>query len=229
VGKFDNLNDSQVPDLIRRIERLERAAPMNNAAVGRGGFEVYDGGMITISNGGLKVTGSIDVIGELIASGTLTFTGTLTQEGESTFTGPTHFEGNTDVTGDFDVDGPMTTTSTLDVEGVTNLKNDVNVTGGGKITAGNTKISPSASNGGVEFVSGGGVGGSGGVVAIKGSGNAGLITDTTASVFAGANSVDVSPSAVTINGPLKATGITSTGSAANMFYDTVTKQIYYKP
>ena len=50
MGKFDNLNDSQLPDILRRLDRLERASPVNNTAIGRGGIEVYDGGVINISN-----------------------------------------------------------------------------------------------------------------------------------------------------------------------------------
>lgn len=220
MGQINNLKNSQLPALQRAVRQAGTATPLNSAAIGREGLLVYGGGVITIENGGLKVTGSIDVIGELIASGILTFSGTLTQEGESTFTGPTHFDGATDVTGDFDVDGPMTTTGTLDVEGVTTLKADLNVTAGGEINAGNIKISPSASNGGVEFVSGGGVGGIGGNVVVRGSGNAGLITDTTAALFAGASQITVGDGSVKIDGLPTITGVT-----ANLYMDPSTKQV----
>lgn len=232
MGKFDNLNDSQLPELIRRVERLERASPMNNAAIGRGGIEVYDGGVIRITNGGLSVTGTATITGTLQADGTIAFTGTFTQSGPTTFTGdtklngPTHINGvtditgNTKVTGTFDVNGPMTTTGTLAVEGVTTLKNDLNVTTGGKITAGNTKITPSASNGGVEFVSGGGVGGNAGSVVVKGSGNAGLITGDVAAVFAGATQINVGDGSVSITGLPTVSGVTS-----NLYMDPSTKQI----
>lgn len=115
MGKFDNLNDSQIPNLIRRIERLERASPTNNAAIGRGGIEVYDGGVITISNGGLNVTGTASVLGTLIASGIINFTGTVT------------------------VSGPMS------VSGVMTVTNNIVVSTGGKITAGSIELKPDGS------------------------------------------------------------------------------------
>lgn len=266
MAGLDDLSRGELPDIFRRLRALETAAPLQNASIGAGGLRVYGGGVITIQDGGLSVTGTATIIGTLIASGVLTLTGTLTQSGPSTFTGdtslngpthingatditgaavvtgdmrvegPTHLNGitdiagNTTVTGDFTTNGPMKTTGTLSVEGITTLKNDLNVTTGGRVVAGNTTITPSASNGGIEFVSGGGVGGNGGSVVVKGTGNAGLISSpTTTSMFSGSSSVDVEASGTTVNGSLKVTGITSTASAANVYYDTVSKQLYYKP
>jgi len=201
MGLINNLTQP-MNDSPRRLRAVETGAPMNSGAVGSGGFEVYDGGVITISNGGLVVTGSAEIIGELIASGTISFTGTLTQSGESTFTGPTHIEGETDITGDTTVTG------------------DLSVAGSGKITAGNTVIDPSASNGGVTFASGGGVGGNGGAVAVRGSGNAGLLTDATAALFAGATQMTVGDGSVKIDGLPTISGVT-----ANLYMDPSTKQI----
>jgi cytoskeletal protein CcmA (bactofilin family) len=159
VGQIDNLNAGQIPNILARLAKLERGTPMNNAAIGRGGIEVYDGGVIRITNGGLSVTGKATIEGTLQADGTITFTGKFTQSGPTTFTGETtfdgltHLNGDTDVTGKLDVDGPMTTTGPLDVEGVTTLKNDLNVTTG-KIKAGNVTIDPAHLSGSVKFDNG---------------------------------------------------------------------------
>lgn len=185
MGLINNLTQPR-NDSPRRLRAVETGAPMNSGAVGSGGFEVYDGGVITISNGGLVVTGSAEIIGELIASGTISFTGTLTQSGESTFTGDTSFDGPTHINGETDITGNATVTG------------DLSVAGGGEITAGNTKISPSASNGGIEFVSGGGVGGNGGAVVVKATGDVGLLAGTMASLFAGATSLNVKTDGVYI-------------------------------
>jgi len=231
VGKFDNLNDSQVPDLIRRIERLERASPVNNTAIGRDGIEVYDGGVINISNGGLNVVGSGTFTGTLYANGTVAFTGTFTQSGPTTFTGdtsmngPTHINGNTDVTGDFKVTGPTHLQGATDikgalsVEGATTLKGDMTLTTG-KIKAGGMTIDPSVSGGSVVFSGGGGVQGVSGVTALKGAGNAGVIANNTAAVFAGASQVTVGDGYVTIDGLPTVTGVT-----ANLYMDPGTRQI----
>jgi hypothetical protein len=246
MGAVNNLNQGDVAEIWRAIRQLQVATPLNSASIGSGGMRVYDGGVITIENGGLSVTGSGTFVGTLNANGTITFTGTLTQSGPSTFTGdtklngPTHINGatditgNTTVTGDFKVTGPTHLEGATDikgalsVEGATTLKGDMTLTTG-KIKAGGMTIDPSVSGGSLVFSGGGGVQGGGGPTVMKGAGNAGFISDTTASVFAGANSVDVSPSAVTINGPLKAPGITSTSNAANVYFDPSTKQLYYKP
>lgn len=169
MGQIDNLAQGDLAEIRRDIRALQYATNQNNMAIGRDGLAVYDGGMITIENGGLRVTGSAEIIGSLIASGTITFTGTVSISGpltisgdtditgDVTVTGPTHLNGTTDiagnttVTGDLTVNGPMKTTGTLSVEGVTTLKNDLNVAAGGKIKAGDTEINP---DGTIEFGAG---------------------------------------------------------------------------
>jgi len=232
MGLIDNLSQSQIGEIFRRLRALENASPMNSGAVGEGGFEVYNGGVITISNGGLNVTGTATITGTLQANGTIAFTGTLTQSGPSTFTGttnlngPTNIAGDTTVTGDTKLNGPTHINGatdikgTLSVEGASTLKGNLAVTGSGKITAGNTVIDPSASNGGVTFASGGGVGGNGGAVAVRGSGNAGLLTDTTAALFAGASQITVADGSVKIDGLPTISSVTS-----NLYMDPTTKQI----
>jgi hypothetical protein len=115
VGKFDNLNDSQVADIWKAIRDLQTASPNNNSAIGRGGLLVYDGGVITIENGGLVVTGEASIIGRLVASGIIDFTGDVT------------------------ISGP------LDVEGLMTLVGDLVVASGGKITAGSIELNPDGS------------------------------------------------------------------------------------
>lgn len=243
---YDNISEGDFRRMERDIYMLKNRTTLNNSAIGRAGMEVYDGGVLNISNGGLNVVGSGTFTGMLYADGTVAFTGTFTQSGPTTFTGdttlngPTHINGATDIAGNVtatgtmtnngpvNVNGAMKTTGTLDVEGVTTLKNNLNVTTG-KIVAGGMTIDPAASGGSVVFAGGGGMQGTSGVTALKGAGNAGLISDTTASVFAAANSVDVSPSAVSITGPVKLQSLTSTASAANVYFDPISKQLYYKP
>ena len=213
MGKFDNLNDSQLPDILRRLERLERGTPMNNAAIGRGGIEVYDGGVITISNGGLSVTGTATITGTLQADGTITFTGTFNQSGPTTFTGDTKLNGPTHINGATDIKGAFS------VEGATTLKGDMTLTTG-KIKAGGMTIDPSASGGSVVFSGGGGVQGVSGVTALKGAGNAGVITNNTAAVFAGASTLTVGDGYVTVDGLPTISSVTP-----NLYMDPSTKQI----
>lgn len=219
MAKIDDVTRGEFDALLREVRQLRYATPLNGASIGSGGLRVYGGGVITIENGGLRVTGTAEIIGALVASGTITFTGPVNITGELIVTGPTHLNGemeiagDTSVVGDFDVSGPMTTTGTLSVEGVTTLQNDLNIVGGGKIKAGNVNITPSASNGGIEFVSGGGIGGNAGAVVVKGTSNAGLIADTQTSIFAGASSLDVKTDGVYVTLPL-------TSQPANLYADS---------
>jgi cytoskeletal protein CcmA (bactofilin family) len=193
----------------------------------------YDGSVLLIENGALQVTGTATVSGAMKVTGTMEVSGTMK------VTGPLTIAGNTDVTGDFNVTGPtklsgqvtvdghslfngdVRTTGRLTVQGPTRLEGiatltaDLNVTGGGKITAGNVRMSPSASNGGLEFISGGGIGGNDGGVLMRGSSNAGILTDTLVSLFAGAHNLDVRSDGIYAPTLPKAPA----GSTANLYAD----------
>ena len=214
MAGLDDLSRGELADILRRLRQLETASPLQNASIGANSLRVYDGGVITIENGGLRVTGTATITGTLQADGTITFTGTFNQSGPTTFTGDTKLNGPTHINGATDIKG------SLSVEGASTLKGNLSVTGSGKITAGNTVIDPSASNGGVTFASGGGVGGNGGNVVVKGTGNAGLITDTTAAVFAGASQLTVGDGYVKIDGLETVSGVT-----ANLYMDPSTKRV----
>lgn len=254
MGRIDNLNQGNLADLERRIRALETATPMNNAAIGRSGFEVYDGGTINVSNGNLVVSGTATISGVLNADGTVTLSGVigisgpLTVTGTTALNGPTTIGGNTTVTGTLTTNGPLdvngattldgnttvtgtlTTNGPVNITGETTLTGDLNVVGAGNIQVGdNMLLLPGVAGGSIQFSAGGGVENTGGVTAIKGAGNAGLIMNTTSSLFAASNQLDVSPSAVSITGPVKLNSLTSTASDANVYFDPISKQLYYKP
>ena len=253
MGKFDNLNDSQLPELIRRIEKLERGTPMNNSAIGRGGVTVYDGGVINIENGGLIVNGTATIHGTLNADGTITFSGTvdisgpLTVSGDTDITGALTIAGTTDITGDttvagdLDVNGPMKTTGTLSVEGVSTLKNDLNVTSGGKIVAGAVTVDPSYLSGSVKFSNGTYVAATpnGAQMAVTGIAAVGLGVSTT-QAFMNADGGYVTTTAsgvnlaayggasmtVTTAGVTMAGLPTKSGVTANLYIDPANNKVY---
>ena len=115
MGAVNNLNAGDVAEIWRAIRALQVATPLNSASIGAGGLRVYDGGVITIENGGLRVTGTAEIIGNLIASGVIDFTGDVT------------------------ISGPM------DVTGLMTLAGDLVVASGGKITAGTIELNPDGS------------------------------------------------------------------------------------
>lgn len=213
MTKIDNLNSGQLGPLIRRIENLERSLNLASSSVERGRMRFYEGSELLIQDSNLNVVGTATIRGTLKADGTIAFTGTLTQSGPSTFTGPTNVSGDFTVTGptklngQTDIGGNTSVDGTLDIKGRSTLQNDLEVTGGGKIKAGGMTLDPAASGGSVVFAGGGGVQGTAGVVALRGSGNAGFLTSEQASIFAGSTQIDVANGAVTITGlPTTSTG-----------------------
>lgn len=177
MAYLDDPFKGQLAQLRRDVEKLKRRTTLNSAAIGRSGMEVYDQGVLNISNGTLIVNGYAQISGSLTVSGTSSFSGALTiagptgitgaltiqgltdVTGELNVTGPTKLNGklgiggDTSVTGKLDVTGPMATKGTLSVEGVTTLKKDLNITTGGKIKAGNLEIEP-AGGGQINFLNG---------------------------------------------------------------------------
>lgn len=121
MGGINNLEGDSIPALIRRIERLENKISLSNSSIGRGGMRVYDGGVITIENGGLRVTGTAEIIGRLIASGLVTFIG------------------------DVVISGPLDVSGTVDVSGVMTVLNDLEIASGGLFKAGNIELRPDGS------------------------------------------------------------------------------------
>ena len=116
MARTDNLDRDPMRDLLRRVRALEKATPLNNASIGRNGLRVHDGGVITIENGGLKITGTAEVIGELIGSGVLTWTGETSLE------------------------GPTTVTGALGINGPTTLEGNLSLAGGGQINIGSAVV-----------------------------------------------------------------------------------------
>jgi hypothetical protein len=130
MGQIDNLNQGQLPDILRRLRTLETASPLNNAAIGRGGLLVYGGGGITIENeGGLKVTGTAEIIGKLIATGIIDF------RGEVNISGPLVVE-----------DGGSVTIGSIEFQPDGSAKfGTLTIDPTGKITTGSAEIKPDGS------------------------------------------------------------------------------------
>lgn len=178
MSVINNLNDGDIKDILRRIRTLENRTTLNNSAIGRAGMEVYDGGVLNVSNGTLLVNGLASITGTFRVSGGSTFTGTVGISGPLTVTGPTKLNGQTDiggntsvtgdltvtgptklngqtdiggdttVTGDLDVKGPLDVSGTLDIKGKSTLQNDLAVQGGGQIKVGSNMTLNPAKNGG---------------------------------------------------------------------------------
>lgn len=227
MGKFDNLNDSQLPDILRRIRNLETASPMNNAAIGRGGVTVYDGGVIDIENGGLIVNGTATIHGVLNADGTISFTGPVTISGAMTITGNVTSSGTFTNNGPTNLNGATKTTGTLEVDGVATLKNDLNVTTGGKVKVGSAMtLDPSVSSGALVFSNGAQVFTDATTVQMFKGGSVVQIDSSSAKLQATGGLVNVDSAGVRVDGPLRNTSAsTITGVSSNVYMDPSTGAI----
>ena len=253
MAQIDNLAQGDLADIFRRLRALESSSNMNNAAIGRGGIRVHGGGVITIENGGLVVTGTAEIVGELLASGVITLSGEVTVSGPLTVVDggkitAGSIELNPDGSAKFgtltiDPDGKITTgAAVINPDGSAEF-GDMTISATGKITSGTAEINPDGSakfgdttisfagviesgnvvidpddaQGGFTFNTGGGVGGNGGAVLVRGSGDAGLLTDDTAAIFAGSTQMTVA------NGSVKFVGLpTVTGVTSNVYLDPAT-------
>jgi hypothetical protein len=113
---LDNLNSNELAKLVRRIEKLEAAAPVGFTAVSRGALRI-------VSEEGLIVEGSARISGVMTGDGTLLWTGPIT------FTGPFTINGATTQNGEYTVDGDTTVNGDFDVVGTWDLQGNGKITG----------------------------------------------------------------------------------------------------
>lgn len=130
-----------LPQLVRMIREIATQT-IQNAAIGRAGIRVYDGGWIRIEGGGLHVTGAADVSG--ILNGT----------GDLIWSGPWHMIGDGIVDGTFTqngmwgLNGTGTINGNYEQNGDATVKGDINVESGGRIVVGPIVIDRNGAYGG---------------------------------------------------------------------------------
>jgi hypothetical protein len=160
MGRINNLDEDPMVEVMRRLKALERAAPVGFTEISRGALIVSSiAGLIV--RGSASVTGFLTGIGQLLWSGIVSLTGTvnisgpLGVTGTATIAGPTVVNGtmnitgpDTRVTGPFHVSGDQDNTGKLTVQGATRLEavvtllNNLIISSGGKVTAGDLTITP---------------------------------------------------------------------------------------
>lgn len=170
-----------IPKLVRRIERLESGALLENSSI-TGGRMRFIGGLLRVDSGG-----RVEIVGTLQIDGTTTVTGTFTVTGNFKVTGPWRLEGPGDITGNVDVTGT------------------IRVLAGGKIQVGNIIIDPTISGGAITFANGAQVFTDGSTIQVyKGNGVV-QISDTEAKMQVGGTAIIARSGAVQMLGvPTKA-------------------------
>lgn len=128
-------------DDLKRVQRNQGVATMQNTSISRANFTVRDGGHIIIENGGLDVTGSANITGTAVVNGLLTGAGTID------WSGPSIFRGTLNVTGNMATGGTLTVLGTTSLDGAVTMNNDLTM-GTGRIVAGPVRIDKAGSYGG---------------------------------------------------------------------------------
>lgn len=126
---------------VKRVQRNQGVATMQNTSISRANFTVRGGGHIIIENGGLDVTGSANI------SGTATINGLLTGSGTIDWYGPSIFRGTLNVTGNMATSGTLTVVGGTTLNGAVTMNNDLTM-GTGRIVAGPIRIDKAGSYGG---------------------------------------------------------------------------------
>lgn len=136
-----DLNDAWgwVQKIIRRIERLESGAMLENSSITDGRMR-FIGGLLRVDSGGrVEIEGTLEGGGTFIWTGTLTNNGPLIQNGTWKLNGTGEIVGNTLLTGNLTVQGGgKITAGSVRIEG-------------GKIYVGTMVLDPTNHNGMITF------------------------------------------------------------------------------
>ena len=145
-----DLNDlwGWIQRLVRRVERLESGAMLENASITNGRLRIIAGTLRVDSGGRLEVVGTVQIDGTTTVTGTFDVSGPWNLTGNGTITGATSISGNVTVT------GKLTQNGEWELNGNGKIQGNVDVTGGGKIRAGQLTISPTGDGGRIEFPGG---------------------------------------------------------------------------
>lgn len=246
-----NLNDGDFKDLKRRISALETSTWLASASVSRGRLRFYDDSILLIENGALEVTGSATITGTLNSNGVFNGSGINNLDGVNNLDGENHFTGPTDVAGDFEIiagglfkagesvirpdgsatfglfdiaaNGDLKSKGALSIEGPTDLKNDLTVQQGKKITLGGMVLENQSPGSAQIQLPGGGISASNDFglsfvhdqVTISGNGDVLTESLTKIRLKAGASTVQVTPGGINLlNVP-----VATAGKAANVHID----------
>jgi hypothetical protein len=205
----DDLNRklaARLEDIEKRLQRQERANPLEAASVTNGQIRII-GGTIRVDGGG-----------NLIVNGTMSVNGTSTVTGSFTVSGPWNLSGAGTISGNVTITGNVTTTGTLTQNGPWNMNGAGNiagnvtqtgnttmtgnftVTGGGKITVGSMTIDPNISGGAIAFANGAQVFTDGSTIQVyKGNGVL-QVSDSEAKIQVGGSAVRVTSGHVYASG-----------------------------
>ncbi|MBE7952901.1 polymer-forming cytoskeletal protein [Microbacterium sp. R1] len=146
--------------IIRRIDRLESGAPLENASITNGRLRIIGGTLRVDSGGSVVIVGTLSIDGTTTVTGNFKVTGPWTLEGNGTITGNVTIAGNVSATGEWTqigewhLNGHGSITGDVDITGILTLMSELRVSNAGKITVGSMTLDPTTRGGSVKFAGG---------------------------------------------------------------------------
>lgn len=143
----------------KRLQRVERAAPLGYSSITRGGMRIASAEGLTIQ-GTSRTTGTQNIDGTLNGSGSFDWTGPSWMRGAFGIQGSTTisgtlgvsstatFSGNTNIGGTCTIGATLTVNGNTTLNGDVTLNNDLTLGASGQITAGTVRINPFGGYGG---------------------------------------------------------------------------------
>ncbi|MBG9885442.1 hypothetical protein ABE10_02340 [Bacillus toyonensis] len=235
--RYDNPNDSPIPEILRRLFELETQSMLGSSSVTRGQTRIA-------SNEGFLVEGSQKVSGWLIITGTERVVGRLEGTGVFDWSGDMYLRGAQHITGDVTFDGSLRVNGPIDVYGTWKLigdgevvgswkltgsgkiQGDVEVLGNGKLRVGNMVIDP-ADGGSVAFPGGAKLQADpGGGARLTQGTNRAYVGPNMVSLQLGAKSFSISASGFTIDGLGTVPSSLANGAAAGTVWMDTSGQVW---
>lgn len=203
-----------IQKLVRRVERVESGAFLENSSITEGRMR-FIGGLLLIDSGG-----TLQVIGTVTGAGTFDWTGPMNLQGAQTITGPTTF------TGQMTVNGPWKFVGNGQITGDVSVTGDIEILSGGRIKVGNMIIDPT-DGGTVTFPNGAVVqaDGSGGVQMRQGA-NKVFVGPSLVSLQYGSRSISINASGQRMGGVPTTPASLANGAAVGCAWFDPTGQVY---
>lgn len=208
-----DLNDlwGWIQRLVRRVERLESGAMLENASITNGRLRIIAGTLRVDSGGRLEVVGTVQIDGATTVTGTFTVSG------------PWNLTGNGTITGNVTISGTVQLTGNMTVTG------NINVTGAGRVTIGAMTLDPSSNGGSLKFSGGPEVYASGAMLALYStSGGAFIELGSVAKINGpGARYIEINSTGIRFAGlPTRSSASSGGAPAGCLWIDPSTGYIY---
>lgn len=146
--------------IVRRLDRIESGAILENASITRGQLRIIGGTLRVDSGGNAVIVGMLSINGLTTVTGTFRVSGPWELSGNGEITGNVTIAGNVTATGEWTqigewhLNGDGSITGDVDITGILTLMSELRVSSAGKITVGTMTLDPTTRGGSLKFSGG---------------------------------------------------------------------------